>query len=119
MSEPTPDRPTLPVVLIYDPHDGERVEYPFDPFRLRSADAEDIEELGPWNSYAEWGQKLLVGHRRAARALFWVMQRKTNPDLEFEDVSVLVDELRLHFPDDEPAAEPGKDELGDSNTDSP
>lgn len=111
-------RPSLNCVLIYEPHDGERQEFPFDPFLLRSVEAEAVEELGPWDTYAEWGQKLLVGHRRAARALLWVMLRRTKPDLDFDDVSVIVDELRLFFPEDEAGEPEGKDEPADADTDS-
>lgn len=121
MSEtPTPARPSLNCVLIYEPHDGERQEFPFDLFLLLSVEAEAVEELGPWDTYSEWGQKLLVGHRRAIRALLWIMLRRTKPDLDFDDVSVVVDELRLFFPEDEAAGEPeGKDEPADADTDSP
>ncbi len=118
MSETATERPTLNCVLIYEPRDGERQEFPFDPFQLLSVEAEAIEELGPWDTYSDWGQKLLVGHRRAIRALLWLMLRRTQPALEFEDVSVLVDELRLFFPGDDDPEPEGKDEPGGESTDS-
>ena len=114
-------RPSLQCVLVYDPEDGERQEFPFDPFKLNSVDAEDLEDLGPWDNYGDFGQRLLGGNRRAIRSLFWVMRRHTEPALTLEQVQVQVGDLRLEFPeDDETPAEPeGNGEPGDGPTDSP
>jgi len=124
------------MLLVYKPNDGDRQEFKFDPPKLISVEAEAIEDVGgeSWESYEEFIRKFFRGNRKSFRALLWVMLCRTKPELEFDAVSVTIEELtveleeedrRRAFPEDypdqpEPVPEPeGKDEPADESTDSP
>jgi hypothetical protein len=102
--------------LIYEPEDGDRQEWDFDPVRLMSFDAEAIEEVGgtQWATYGEFIDKLQRGSAKAWRAALWIQLRRSDPTLKFPNLVVKVNELI--FVDDDEDVEPGKDEPADSST---
>jgi hypothetical protein len=134
--------------VIYEPIGEARQEFEYRPRELMSFDSEAIEDVGgpTWGTYEEFGDKLIAGNLKARRALLWIMLRRQNPRLRFPDLVIRADEVRIasdaddlraYLEQDSITAEqraeaeaelaeltgepvpPGKDELGDSATDSP
>jgi hypothetical protein len=105
--------------LIYEPEDGDRQEWDFDPVRLMSFDAEAIEEVGgtQWATYGEFIDKLQRGSAKAWRAALWIQLRRADPTLKFVNLVVKVNEL-IFIDDDDEDGEPGKDEPDVTPTDS-
>lgn len=89
--------------LVYTPTDGEPEEYDFEPSKLLSAEAESIEDLrgARWDSFEEFGQLFLKGNAKAHRAALWIMKRRKNPALKFEDLSYPLNALAISFSDEE------------------
>jgi hypothetical protein len=114
--------------LIYSPPDAEPQTYELSSLDdLQSHEAETAEEAGgiQWRSYAQWAGLLDEGSIRAWRVLLWIMMRRTNPDLDLNELRFPVGALRFDIdeePEDEPEqptppeGEPGKDETSDSAT---
>lgn len=89
--------------LIYTP-DPEKPSqtYDFEPSKLLSAEAEAIEDLkARWDTFEEFGQLFLKGNAKAHRAALWVMMRRVNPAVRFEDLNYPLEALRITFTDDE------------------
>jgi hypothetical protein len=85
--------------LVYQPQDGERRDWTFDPSGLSSVEADAIEDaMG--QAYGVAVGKLLAGWVGARRAFVWVMLRRTNPALRLEQVRFAVNEV-WDEPDDE------------------
>ena len=89
--------------LIYTPEDGQRQVFEYKPGRLRSSEAVAIERAGDgsWESYSEFGSKLLNSNREALRALLWLMLRRTDPNLQLDQVDPMVEELDLDWDEEE------------------
>jgi hypothetical protein len=106
--------------LTYTPEDGDPQVFDFHVERLMSFEAEALEEAGgeQWETVHEWANKFDRGSMRAIRAALWIMLRRQQPTLRFSDLVVRVNELKMEE-DLEPEQGPGKDEPGDSSTDSP
>lgn len=88
--------------LVYKPEGGEEQRWPFNPKKLRAAEAEQIEKVTGWD-FAEFGQHLQKGSILALRALLWTFQRRTHEVLKFRDVDFAVGEVDLLFDRDEVA----------------
>ena len=102
--------------FTHAPEGGNAVEYEFDVEDLAELDAESIEEAGgaQWGTFTEWASLLDRGGFRAWRVLLWVLQRRTNPDLDLNEVKLKPKELRFDLTD--PV---GKDEGTTESDDSP
>jgi hypothetical protein len=90
--------------LIWTPEDGgEKREYSFRPLKLLSPEAEAIEEVGgrAWETFDEFGRLFMLGNRKALRAALWVMRKREEPRLRFQDLSLRVDEVATEYDDDE------------------
>jgi hypothetical protein len=94
------------VKIIYAPDGAERREFPITPNRLRSPDAEAIEEVGGtrWENFDEWAAQFKRGGKRAERAGLWICLRRDQPDLQFHDVDFAANELAVVWDDDEKRA---------------
>lgn len=108
----------MKIRLNYRPANQDVQSWEFDPDDLDNLESEQIEMVGGniWDSYAQWWFLITRGNVRATRALLWTMQRRTNPDLDFNEVRFRTGEVGLEDVEDVPA---GKDEPDDTNTDSP
>lgn len=91
------------MILIYTPADGPKREFPFNPGKLLSPEAEAIEDVGgrTWESFPEFGAKFMKNNTKALRAALWIMLKRENPKLKFTDVTVAVEELDYTFDEDE------------------
>jgi hypothetical protein len=89
--------------LIYKPDDDKPAQvYDFEPSKLLSAEAEAIEDLkARWDTFEEFGQLFLKGNAKAHRAALWVMMRRVNPAVRFEDLNYPLAALRITFSDEE------------------
>lgn len=104
--------------LVYQPDEGERQDWVINLITMPSFEAELLEAMGgpAWGTYEEFGNLLSRGSVRALRALLWMMLRRANPRLDFDDVIFRHHEL---WTEDIEAPELGKDNSDDSDTDSP
>lgn len=89
--------------LTFTPPDGPVEEYDFIPGKLLSVEAEAIEDLkgARWDSFEEFGQLFLKGNAKAHRAALWIMKRRVEPGLRFEDLTFEIGALRMSFTDEE------------------
>ena len=62
--------------------------YDADPGKIRFSEAKAIENVTGL-TYTQWDALLAAGSATAAQALVWVLMRRTNPDLRFDDVEDL------------------------------
>jgi len=76
-------------------------EWLFEPGELASAEAEEIELVGgvSWETYGEFQALLAKRQRKAIRAAYWICLRRTDPMLQFDDVSVKVSEVTWRYDD--------------------
>jgi hypothetical protein len=112
------------VKFTYAPAGQDPQVFEFDAATLDADEAEIIEEAGgtQWSTFVEWGEKLDRGGFRAWRVVLWLLLRKANPDLGFEEVKPRPSELLFDVPDqptDLPESAEGKSESGEESTDSP
>lgn len=56
-----------------------------DPGKLSFGEAKKIESATGL-TFTQWGNQLAAGSLTALQALVWVMLRRTNPELRFDDV---------------------------------
>lgn len=93
------------MILRYKRDDGTVEDYEFHPGRLLNPEAEAIEDVGgsAWETFDEWGEKFMKGNRRAYRAALWIVQKRKNPPLKFNDVSFTVDSFTWDFDEEEKA----------------
>jgi hypothetical protein len=64
---------------------------------MRSVDIEAIERRTPWEFGGEFKQRLLKGSALARRALLWVLLRRTDAFLKFDDIEFADDEVTLEM----------------------
>ena len=107
--------------MVYRPEGGDPQEFEFDPDNPLNLEAEALESVGgeAWEDYPGFLMRAGSGNIRARRALLWVMLRRTDPKLRFVDVVFKLDEFLVVENTDEEPEPVGKDEPGDSATDSP
>lgn len=109
----------MKVRITHAPKGADLQSWEFDPEDADNLEAEAIELVGDetWDSYAQWLFLMGRGNMRAIRALLWILLRRTNPDLDFNEVRFRTSDIAVESLDEpEPG---GKDEAGDSNTGSP
>jgi hypothetical protein len=106
------------VKFSHTPENGSLVDYEVEVDDLAEQEAEAIEEAGgaQWRTFAEWSNLLEAGGFRAWRVLLWTLQRRTNPDLDLNEVKLKSKELG--FPPDQSVgkAKEGTTEPDDSDT---
>ena len=109
----------MKVRITYAPQGADPQSWEFDPEDADNLEAEAIELVGDttWDSYAQWLFLMGRGNMRAIRALLWILQLRTNPDLDFNEVRFRTADIAVESLDEPELA--GKDEVGDSNTGSP
>jgi hypothetical protein len=90
------------VIITYTPAEGEKREWQFTPRKLMSPEAEAIEKVTKW-TFQEFGAKFLAGSMLAYRAVVWIMLKRENPPLRFDDVSICMDDISVGFDDQESA----------------
>jgi hypothetical protein len=102
----------------HTPEGGSPVDYEVEIDDLAELDAEAIEEAGgsQWRTFAEWASLLDAGGFRAWRVLLWIVQRRTNPDLELNAVKLRSKELGIPTDQSVGKAEEGTTEPDDSDT---
>ena len=106
----------MKVRVTYAPQGAEPQSWEFDPEDADNLEAEAIEVVGDttWDSYAQWLFLMGRGNMRAIRALLWILQQRTNPQLDFNQVRFRTADIAVESLDDlEPE---GKGEVGDSDT---
>lgn len=87
------------MLITYTPDDGEKQEYEFIPGKLLSPESEAIEEVGgyAWDSFEEFGVKFFKGNVRARRAALWIMMKRHNPRLKFEQLSFRANQVDVDY----------------------
>ena len=108
----------MKVRLSYKPANKDVQSWELDPDDMDNLESEQIEIVGgeQWDSYAQWFYLLNRGNTRAVRALLWLLLKRTDPLLDFNEVRFRTSEIALEDAAETPA---GKDEPDDTNTDSP
>lgn len=91
------------MILRYRNDAGEVRDYELRPGKLLSPEVEAIEEVGGsvWDTYDEWGEKFMKGNRRAYRAGLWIMLKRENPTLRFNEVQFAADALTWEYDPEE------------------
>jgi hypothetical protein len=94
------------MIIIYAPDGGESKRFPITPGKLRSLDAEAIEEVGgaTWENFDQWDTKFRRGNKKAERAGLWICLRQENPALQFHDVDFATGDIAVVYDDDEKRA---------------
>jgi hypothetical protein len=88
------------MIVEYSPSSEETKTWPYKAEELPSQDAEDIEEvLGL--TFDEFQSALTAGKTKPRRALLWVLLRRDDASLKFDDVSFKLGELVIKFDSDE------------------
>jgi hypothetical protein len=88
------------VLFRYSPEGADPQEWDFQPGKLLSPESEAIEKVTGLYLPA-WQEAAVEGSQRALRAFLWVMLKRLQPTLKFEQVVVAADEMELVFTDDE------------------
>jgi hypothetical protein len=92
-------------------------DYVLDPDELTGAEAEMIEDAGgtQWETFGEWISRLYRGGWRPLKVALWVMMRRENPKLDYEELAnVKIADVQIDLTEDE--ATEGKDEPGEATT---
>lgn len=84
------------MIVTYTPADGEKKVWQYQQSELSSREAEDVEEATGM-LFAEWQMKVLQGSMRARRGLLWMLLKRDDPKLRFDDVAFRVDELEVDW----------------------
>lgn len=94
------------MIIIYAPDGADVQRHHIVPGKLQSLEAEAIEDVGAavWENFDGWEAKFRRGNKRAERAGLWICLRRTQPDLQFHDVSYATAELTVTYDDDEKRA---------------
>lgn len=91
------------MIFTYKPEGGEVQTWRITTGRLLSPEMEAIERVTE-TFYPQWNQSLLNGSVSAARALLWVLRKRENPTLKYDEVQFTYDEFDLEYDLDEKAA---------------
>lgn len=84
------------MIVIYTPDSGNKQQWTFEIDELPSRDAEDIEEATGL-LFDDWRWRVQAGGAKAQRALLWVLLRRENSRLRFEEISYRVGELSVQY----------------------
>lgn len=81
--------------ITYQPEDGQKQRWHFDPKRVRASKAEMIEKRFGQN-WAQWLQVVQAGGTKARRVLLWHLLTLEHPAMRFDDTpDFMVDELEV------------------------
>ena len=85
--------------LSWQPEGAEPREFEFTPRRLRTVEVEDIEAVGGvmWEDFDRFRELLGRGNRRALRAALWVLRRRDEKDLRFDQLDLSAGEVKLDY----------------------
>lgn len=86
--------------LTYTPDGADPRTWQFRPRKLRSVEAEAIEQA-TGQTLDEFYVALLKGSMRAQRAALWALLKREQPDLKFAQVDLCADEVVLQLEPDE------------------
>jgi hypothetical protein len=87
------------MIISYKPDDGPVQEYEFIPGLLMNPESEAIEAVGDysWTTFEQFGQLFFQGGSRAVRAALWIMMKRKNPRLQFNDVSFRSNQVSVDY----------------------
>jgi hypothetical protein len=105
--------------LTYRPPNKDLQSWELDPDDLDNLESETVEAVGgtQWDSYAQWFYLVTRGNTRAVRALLWMLLKRTDPLLDFNEVRFRTSDVELS--DAEESEPVGKGEPDAEDTDSP
>lgn len=84
------------MIFTYRPEGAEAREYPFEPNRLMSPEAEAIERV-TGVTFAKWQELILEGSMLCTRAFLWVMLKRSEPTLKFDQVMLSMSEVGFRY----------------------
>lgn len=90
------------MLFTYKPEGAEPRVWQIKAGQLLSPEMEAIERV-TGTFYPQWSESLLNGSASAARALLWVLLKRENPTLRFDDVVFAYDDFDLDYDLDEKA----------------
>lgn len=90
------------MLFTYAPEGAEPQVWDFSPDKIMSPEAEAIERQTGL-TFVEWQQKLLTGSIMAAHGLLWVLLKRDNPQLKYDQVVFATGETSLDFSAEERA----------------
>lgn len=88
--------------FTYTPEGAEPEVWPFKPNKLMSPEAEAIERVTGM-SFGVWREAIFEESMLAIRALLWIMLKRQNPTLSFDDVQFCIDDVSIDLDDDDKA----------------
>lgn len=88
--------------FVYKPEGVEPKRWDFDPDKLMSPEAEAIERLTKM-TYGEWKEAVQRESITALHGLLYVMLKRTNPTLKWDEVQFSTSELDFELDDEETA----------------
>ncbi len=92
--------------LIWEPEGAERREWEFTPHKLRTVEVEDLESVGgtAWEDFDEFRRLFRKANRRALRAALWIVRRRDETGLRFDQLDLSASEVKIdEWGDDEKA----------------
>jgi|1186.fasta_scaffold26473_2 hypothetical protein len=84
------------MLITYRPAGGEPRDWSFQPRELSSLEAEDVEDATGY-AFPLFQSQFYAGRTRARRAVLWVLLRREDPALRFDDVQYGMAELGFHW----------------------
>jgi hypothetical protein len=86
--------------FIYNRDGAEPLSWEFDPNKLMSPEAELIERLTGW-TFKGWLEKLQDGSILALHALLYILLKRADPQLAFDDVTFSIAQIDMEYDDDD------------------
>lgn len=87
-------------LFVYQPEGAEPREWAWAPLKMPSPDAELIEQLSGM-LFSEWIEAVAAGSMKARHALLFVLLRKEQPGLKYDEVHFAYGETSWRLSDDE------------------
>lgn len=84
--------------FVYKPEGAEPRSWDFDPAKLMSPEAEAIERLTGM-TYGEWGDAVTRGSITALHGLLYVMLKRGNPTLTYDQVEFCLEDIDFEVED--------------------
>ena len=88
--------------FVYTAEGADSLEWDFQPGKLMNAEAEAIERLTGM-TFVTWQKAVLEGSVRAVHGLLYVMLKRDNPALKYDQVVFCMDEIDFDFTPEERA----------------
>lgn len=86
--------------FTYSPEGAEPRSWPYEPNRMMNAETEAIERKTGMG-FAEWQHKVEAGSTLAIHGLLWVLLKRKDPTLRWEQVEFCMADVALDYDDDE------------------